>query len=57
MSHFVYRGAALLRADARVSALNALTSEAAAREFAGRIGVAADIVVGRFQHDGHWAHS
>jgi HTH-type transcriptional regulator / antitoxin HigA len=37
--------------------LPSLTTTQAVREYAARIGVAPGIVVGRLQHDGHWAHS
>jgi len=37
--------------------LPSLRTEAAARAFAVKIGVAPGIVAGRLQHDGHWPHS
>lgn len=37
--------------------LSRLQSHAAVCEFAARIGVAPGVVVGRLQHDGHWAQS
>ena len=37
--------------------LSQLKTDAAVRKFSANIGVAPGVVVGRLQHDGHWAHS
>jgi HTH-type transcriptional regulator/antitoxin HigA len=47
----------LLIPPGEATELSQLKTALAVRKFAGRIGVAPGIVVGRLQHDGHWPHS